>query len=211
MEKTPPLTPATSEYVDSPSPHTEAVVPSPPLQEHPQEKGPKTKLKPPLLFGKHEGEIIHKLLAVSRSTKRKPITRDKLITIAVEEFNQLLEEAHLSEIEVAFMKEWRRRGKNKAAAQVARKRKREEVSGLDEEVQKMRQQKEELQKRYNHLRSLVESLKKRSSIAEDKLFQKQSQVSREPITRNTHHIHVTDDDKLLLIPRTSSKVLLVKN
>lgn len=210
MEKTPPLTPASSERIESPSPQTESIIPSPPIQDHVQ-KSTKNKPKPPLLFGKHEGEIIHKLLAVSRSTKRKPITRDKLITIAVEEFNQLLEEAHLSEIEVAFMKEWRRRGKNKAAAQIARKRKREEVSGLDEEVQKMRQQKDELQKRYDHLRSLVESLKKRSSIAEDKLFQKQSQVSMEPVSRSTHHIHVTDDDKLLLIPRISSKVLLVKN
>ncbi len=211
MEKTPPLTPATSEHVDSPSPHSEAIVPSPPSQEQVQEKGPKSRPKPPLLFGKHEGEIIHKLLAVSRSTKRKPIKRDKLITIAVEEFNQLLEEAHLSEIEVAFMKEWRRRGKNKAAAQVARKRKREEVTGLDGEVQELRQRKDELKKRYDHLRSLVESLKKRSSIAEDRLFQKQSQVSMEPVSRNTHHIHVTDDEKLLLIPRISSKVLLVKN
>ena len=211
IDKTPPRTPVTQEHMDIPSPHTEAIVPSTPVQDEIKEKGPKSKPKPPLLFGKHEGEIIHKLLAISRSSKRKPITRDKLITIAVEEFNQLLEEAHLSEIEVAFMKEWRRRGKNKAAAQVARKRKREEVSGLDEEVQKMRQQKDELQKRYDHLRSLIESLKKRSSIAEDRIFQKQSQVSREPVSRNTHHIHVTDDDKLLLIPRISSKVLLVKN
>ena len=171
----------------------------------------KSKAKPTLLFGKHEDEIIHKLLATDDGATSKPVTRDKLITMPVEEFNQLLDGAKLTEIEVAFMKEWRRRGKNKAAAQVARKRKREEVSGLDGQVEKMRQQKVELEKKYDQLRSLVESLKERSRAAEEKLLQKQSKSLMEPISRDTHLIHVTDNEKLLLIPRISSKVLLVNS
>ncbi len=167
------------------------------------------KSKPTLLFGKHEDEIIHKLLPknISRS---KPITRDKLITIPVEEFNQLLEKADLTEIEVAFMKEWRRRGKNKAAAQVARKRKREEVSELEDEVQKMRLQKIDLQRKCELLRSHVKSYKERSIAAEDELFRKQSLNSRERISRDTHLIHATDE-KLFLIPHVGSKILIVNN
>ena len=99
------------------------------------------------------------MLAPNIQSQKYPITRDTLITIPVEEFNQLLEQAELTEIEVAFMKEWRRRGKNKAAAQVARKRKREEVSDLDREVQDMRQQKNELEQKYNRLRSLSGNLR----------------------------------------------------
>ena len=196
----------------SPSSQVEAMSPTPhPPPEPINGKHTKSKAKPTLLFGKHEGEIIQKLLVANDNARSKPITRDKLITIPVEEFNQLLEEAQLSEIEVAFMKEWRRRGKNKAAAQIARKRKREEVSGLDEEVEKLRQQKVELQKNYDHLRSLVQSLKERSVAAEDRLFQKQSESSVEPVSRNTHLIHVTDDEKLLLIPKISSKILVVNS
>lgn len=191
---------------------TEPMSSSPAPQEHDsvKHKG-KNKPKPTLLFGKHEGEIIRKLLVTNDNARSKPITRDKLITIPVEEFNQLLEEAQLTEIEVAFMKEWRRRGKNKAAAQVARKRKREEVSGLDKEVEKMRQQKVELENKYDHLRSFVESLKERSMAAEDRLFQEQSENLMEPVSRNTHLIHVTDDDKLLLIPKISSKILVMNS
>lgn len=196
----------------SPSPQTEpmSTAPSPQEEGTVKSKG-KNKQNPTLLFGKDEGEIIHKLLVARKNAKSKPITRDKLITIPVEEFNQLLEDAQLTEIEVAFMKEWRRRGKNKAAAQVARKRKREEVSGLDEEVEKMRQQKGELEKKYDQLRSLVESLKERSMAAEDRLFQQQSGSSVVPVSRNTHLIHVTDDDKLLLIPKISSKIVVVNS
>lgn len=202
----PPPTPV-KQIVASPSP--QPMTSSPPPEQGNVKQG-KNKPKPTLLFGKHEGEIIQKLL-VTNNTRSKPIARDKLITIPVEEFNQLLEEAQLTEIEVAFMKEWRRRGKNKAAAQVARKRKREEVSGLDGEVEKMRQQKAELEKKYDQLRSLIQSLKERSAAAEDRLFQMQSENLMEPVSRNTHLIHVTDDNQLLLIPKISSKVLVVNS
>lgn len=168
----------------------------------------KNKPKPVLLFGKDEGEIIKKLMALKNSARSKPITRDKLITMAVEEFNQLLDQAQLSEIEVAFMKEWRRRGKNKAAAQVARKRKREEVSDLDREVQSMRQMKTELEGKYKQLKSLVESLKERSQVAENRLLQK---IAMEQVSHSTHLVHVTEDNKLLVIPRASSKAIAVNS
>lgn len=180
---------------------------SPIPEKVPEERGKmlKNKSKPTLLFGKDEGEIIGKLLGPKQGVRSKPITRDKLVSIPVEEFNQLLEQAQLTEIEVAFMKEWRRRGKNKAAAQIARKRKREEVSDLDQEVQAMHQQKDELQKEYDRLRSLIESLKERCTTAEDKLFQRYNESVLEPVSRTTHRIHIVDDDQLLLIPRVSSK------
>lgn len=200
-------------YCDTPSPTGESLTasPIPEKQFDESDRDTKNKIKPTLLFGKHEGEIIHKLLAINNDVRSKPIARDKLITIPVEEFNQLLDEAQLTEIEIAFMKEWRRRGKNKAAAQVARKRKREEVSGLDEEVQKMRHQKVELEKRCDQLQSLVRTLKERNMAAEDRLFEKHSEATVEPVSRKTHLIHVTDDEKLLLIPRVSSKVFVVKS
>ena len=208
FERKPHFSPLSPKKESSPSPHAPMKTPSPPLRKQPDDKHKsKTKGKPTLLFGKDEGEIIHKLLAANN----KPITRDKLITIPVEEFNKLLDAAKLTEIEVAFMKEWRRRGKNKAAAQVARKRKREEVSGLDEEVEIMRQQKIELEKRYNQLQSIIKSLKERSTSAEDKLYKKQSETMMEPVSRDTHLIHVTDDDKLVLIPKISSKIIVVNS
>ena len=172
-------------------------------------KDAELKSKPtPLLFGKHDSAIIHKLLAVKQGARRKPLTRDKLIVMPVEEFNSLLEQARLSEIEVAFMKEWRRRGKNKAAAQIARKRKREEVSDLDLEVYNMHEQKIKLEKRCKELQLLVESLKARSKAAEEKLFAAKSSVVGQPVSNNTHHMIITEDEELLLIPRANSKLVV---
>ena len=169
----------------------------------------KPRSKSTILFGKHEDEIIHKLLVPELGTSRKPVTRDKLVSMPVEEFNHLLELTQLNDIEVAFMKEWRRRGKNKTAAQIARKRKREEVGDLESEVEEMRQQKVELQMRYDQLRSKIASLKERSLVAESNVYDRYSQSSGQPLSRDTHLIHVTNGNKLLLVPRISSQIIAV--
>lgn len=191
------------------SPNTKPVISrSPDPVDAVSEKGG-GKAKSAMLFGKHEDEILHKMLIPQPGENSKPITRDKLISMPVEEFNHLLELVSLTEIEVAFMKEWRRRGKNKVAAQIARKRKREEVTDLDVEVNALRLQKVELEKKYDRLRSVITTLKERSLKAEEKVYQRQRKLTGKPVSRETHLIHVTEDEKLLLVPRISSQILMV--
>ncbi len=166
--------------------------------------------KGPLLFGKHEDDIIHKLFIPNRGTSKKPVTRDKLVSMPVEEFNHLLEVAKLTEIEVAFMKEWRRRGKNKTAAQVARKRKREEITGLDVEVEELRRQKVKLQSKYDRIRSQISSLKERSIAAEDKIYRRWSKQHGTAVSRDSHTILVSEEGKVMLVPKINSQLLMLK-
>ena len=162
-----------------------------------------------MLFGQHEHEIIEKLTASQNSSISKPITRDKLVVMAVEEFNALLNDANLTEIEVAFMKEWRRRGKNKMAAQIARKRKREELSELEEDMGSLRQKRAQLQQSARNLEVLIASFKRRAEAAEKRIYEHYSTAHGSLVSRETHTIHVTDDGKTILIPRISSQILLV--
>jgi len=108
------------------------------------------------------------------------------------------------------MKEWRRRGKNKAAAQIARKRKRDELSELDVEVEELRRQRVELQLKYDRLRSQIATLKKSTMAKEDLVYQRYSKEHGTPVSRETHLIHVVDGNKVMLVPRISSQILLVK-
>lgn len=162
-----------------------------------------------MLFGQHEDEIIKKLLKPQDCKGAKPITRDKLVTMPVEEFNALLDEALLTEIEVAFMKEWRRRGKNKMAAQIARKRKREELFELEDDMDTLRQRRVQLQQSVQSLTTLIASYKRRAEAAEKKIYKHYSAAHGSLVSQETHTIHVTDDGKTMLIPRTSNQVLLV--
>ena len=161
------------------------------------------------LFGQKEDEIIHKLLIPQRGSENKPITRDKLVTMNVEDFNALLDQVGLTEIEVAFMKEWRRRGKNKMAAQIARKRKRDELSDLQDEIKLLRHQKAQLKQSASSLKASLSSFKRRAELAEERIYRKYSATHGLLVSKETHNIHVTDDGKTMLVPRISSQVLLV--
>lgn len=163
------------------------------------------------MFGQNEDEIIHKLMSSHnrRGGASKPITRDKLVVMPVEDFNSLLDEALLSEIEVAFMKEWRRRGKNKMAAQIARKRKREELFELEDDMDSLREKKSKLQQSVAKLNALIASYKRRVEVGEKKIYERYSHAHGSLVSHETHTIHMTDDGKTMLIPRTSDQVLLV--
>ena len=129
--------------------------------------------------------------------------------MSVEEFNRLLDLAGLNDIEVAFMKEWRRRGKNKTAAMVARKRKRDELSDLDVEVDQLRKQKAGMKAKYDQLRSDILALKERTRTAEERVFQRYSRQSGIPVSRETHLIHVDKAGKVFLGPHPSSQQMLI--
>lgn len=183
-----------------------AIVSPPPSPEPAFEKA-----KPsPLLFGKHEDDILHKVLIPRPGFKTKSITREKLVSMPVEEFNRLLDMASLTDIEVAFMKEWRRRGKNKTAAMVARKRKRDELTDLDVEVGQLRRQRAGLQVKYDQLQSDISALRDQTRAAEKRLYQRYSQKTGFLVSHDTHMIHVDEGGKVVLVPRLSQQMLLVK-
>lgn len=193
--------PQDSDSPRSSTAHMDSAVPSPQKDTKSTEKHK----APPMLFGQHEDSILQKLLAPSLEICVKPITRDKLVSMPVEEFNALLDSADLSEIEVAFMKEWRRRGKNKTAAQIARKRKRDELSELQSEIDDLKQQRDLLQKRTDNIQSLVDSLKRKAQAAERSIYNKSGAAHGFLVSPDTHLIHITDDGNKVLVPRISSQ------
>lgn len=180
---------------------------SPPPQDSPT-KSEKHLSRNPMLFGQHEDGILNKLLVPQPDRSAKPVTRDKLVSMPVEEFNALLDQAGLTEIEVAFMKEWRRRGKNKTAAQIARKRKRDELSELQIEIDDLKLQRDRLRQRTESMSALVASLKRKAKAAENHIYHKSTAAHGLLVSADTHFIHVTDDGKTVLVPRVSSQVLL---
>lgn len=182
------------------------------FQDVPTNASPKAQLpgsNNTLLFGQHEDDIIQKLLTPQYRNGTKPIARDKLVTMAVEEFNAILDEGSLTEIEVAFMKEWRRRGKNKMAAQIARKRKREELYVLEDDMDTLHQKRAQLQQSVDNLKIHIASYKRRSEAGERKIYKHYSTAHGSLVSEKTHTIHVTDDGKTMLIPRMSTQILLV--
>ena len=178
-----------------PTPAASTPLPPTPAASSPRSSKPKSTM---LLFGKHENDIMAKLKGVKKSEKKS--MKKRLVGMPVEEFNSLLEQSNLSEIEVAFMKEWRRRGKNKTAAQFARKKRREEMSGLDVEVLHLKKLTNEMQQKYEQLLAQVTTYKTKTLQLEDELLL--HHTSRSSIARQ-HSLHPLSSD-VFLVPRSNS-------
>ncbi|KAG9343748.1 hypothetical protein JZ751_013129 [Albula glossodonta] len=75
-----------------------------------------------------------------------PFSNDKIVNLPVEEFNELLAKHRLSEAQLALVRDIRRRGKNKMAAQNCRKRKLDTILNLEQGVDSLRRDKARLLK-----------------------------------------------------------------
>jgi hypothetical protein len=73
-----------------------------------------------------------------------PITVADIINLPIDEFNERLSRYDLSEAQLNLIRDIRRRGKNKVAAQNCRKRKMDQILGLQQEVDHLYRQKNSL-------------------------------------------------------------------
>lgn len=73
-----------------------------------------------------------------------PITVADIINLPMDEFNERLSKYDLSEQQLSLIRDIRRRGKNKVAAQNCRKRKLDQILSLADEVKDMKMRKERL-------------------------------------------------------------------
>lgn len=67
-----------------------------------------------------------------------------IINLPMDEFNERLSKYELSETQLSLIRDIRRRGKNKVAAQNCRKRKLDQILSLADEVKEVRQRKTRL-------------------------------------------------------------------
>ena len=125
------------------------------------------------------------------------LDRDKLIDMPVEEFNLLLQKARLNETGIAYMKEWRRKGKNKKAAQIARKRKHEEMDTLDVQVTALKKVVSDKEAEKMKILHQLKQLKARSEALEDQLLSKYSVEKGADYSRRTHRLFFTGNQETM--------------
>lgn len=111
-----------------------------------------------------------------------PIAVVDIINLPMDEFNERLSKYDLSETQLSLIRDIRRRGKNKVAAQNCRKRKLDQILSLADEVEEVRKRKERLLK------------EQESAVAERKRIMKKFQDLYkhifEVIIRSDHLHHI---------------------
>ncbi|XP_048869596.1 endoplasmic reticulum membrane sensor NFE2L1b isoform X1 [Brienomyrus brachyistius] len=131
-----------------------------------------------------------------------PFSNDKIINLPVEEFNELLAKHHLSEAQLALIRDIRRRGKNKMAAQNCRKRKLDTILNLEQGVDDLRRTKAKLLKeKMEFVRSIRQMKQKVQSLYQEVFTQLRDEDGR-PYPASQYSLQYGPDGSILVMPRS---------
>ncbi|XP_077405890.1 endoplasmic reticulum membrane sensor NFE2L1b isoform X2 [Vanacampus margaritifer] len=158
-----------------------------------------SKLPPPTseLLDKHSNRDERRARAM-----KIPFTNDKIVNLPVEEFNELLAKHQLSEPQLALVRDIRRRGKNKMAAQNCRKRKLDTIINLEEGVHQLRRDKTRLLKeKMEFLRCIRQMKQKMQSLCQEVFAQVRDEQGR-PYPPSRYSLQYAADGSVLVVPRT---------
>lgn len=131
-----------------------------------------------------------------------PFSNEKIINLPVEEFNELLAKHHLNEGQLALIRDIRRRGKNKMAAQNCRKRKLDTIINLEQGVHDLRRDKARLLKeKMEFIRSIRQMKQKVQSLYQEVFTQLRDEEGR-PYPPNEYSLQYSADGSVVIMPRS---------
>ncbi|KAG8446854.1 hypothetical protein GDO86_014351 [Hymenochirus boettgeri] len=130
-----------------------------------------------------------------------PFSNEKIINLPVEEFNELLTKYQLSEAQLCLVRDIRRRGKNKMAAQNCRKRKLDTILNLEQEVKRLnRERSSQLREKGENLRSL-QRMKQEVEHLYHEVFSQLRDPDGQPYSPQRYALHYTINGSIVLMPR----------
>lgn len=140
-------------------------------------------------------------------TLQIPFTVDMIINLPVDDFNELMSKHQLNEAQLALVRDIRRRGKNKVAAQNCRKRKMENIVGLEYELDSLKEEKERLtiEKRENS--SSLRKMKQQLNSLYLEVFSLLKDEQGKPYSPSEYSLQQTSDGSVFLVPRIKKTLI----
>ncbi|KAK6638962.1 hypothetical protein RUM43_007232 [Polyplax serrata] len=137
-----------------------------------------------------------------------PMPVDEIVNLPMDEFNERLSKYDLSEAQLSLIRDIRRRGKNKVAAQNCRKRKLDQIISLADEVKQMRDRKLRLLRERDYM--VAERLRVKEKFSQ--LYRHVFQALRDPegnqYSPYEYSLQQSADGTVVLVPRSTSSTLL---
>nr|NP_001071770.1 transcription factor protein isoform 1 [Ciona intestinalis]BAE06576.1 transcription factor protein [Ciona intestinalis] len=129
-----------------------------------------------------------------------PFTLDEIIMSPVEEYNEMLARTPLTTAQQTLIKDIRRRGKNKVAAQNCRKRKIETITTMEEDVDVLRGRKNDLEMEQDELEARKQNLKSQYNALYQQIFRSLRDESGRPYDPSLYTLEQVEG-AVLLVPR----------
>lgn len=132
-----------------------------------------------------------------------PFPMDKIINLPVDDFNELLTQYTLTDPQLALVRDIRRRGKNKVAAQNCRKRKLESIVHLERELTQLEAQREHLAKERLEFKRSLAYIKCCLTDLYTEVFSHLRDENGQPYSVDDYSLQQTPDGKIYLVPHTA--------
>lgn len=131
-----------------------------------------------------------------------PFPIDEIINLPVDDFNELLTQRPLTDTQLALVRDIRRRGKNKVAAQNCRKRKLESIIHLENELNQLQVQREHLSKERLEFKHNLAFIKCRLKDLYAEVFSRLRDEDGQPYSIENYSLQQTPDGNIYLVPHT---------
>ncbi|XP_075036664.1 nuclear factor erythroid 2-related factor 2 [Mixophyes fleayi] len=131
-----------------------------------------------------------------------PFSVDKIVNLPVDAFNVLMSKHQFNEAQLALIRDIRRRGKNKVAAQNCRKRKMENIVELETDLDKLKYEKEKLLAEKGEYNSSLRLLKKQLGSLYMEVFNKLHDEDGKPYSPHEYSLQQTKDGNVFLVPKS---------
>ncbi|KAM6089052.1 nuclear factor erythroid 2-related factor 3 isoform 1-T1 [Chlamydotis macqueenii] len=132
---------------------------------------------------------------------RIPFSVDEIVSMPVDSFNTVLAKNHLTDTQVLLLRDIRRRGKNKVAAQNCRKRKLNAILNLEEDVCNLQTQKESLKKEHSQCSRSISQMKQKLNNLYCDIFSRLRDDQGRALNPCQYVIHCSSDGCVFVIPK----------
>ncbi|XP_019515192.1 PREDICTED: transcription factor NF-E2 45 kDa subunit [Hipposideros armiger] len=130
-----------------------------------------------------------------------PFPTDKIVNLPVDDFNELLARYPLTESQLALVRDIRRRGKNKVAAQNCRKRKLETIVQLERELELLGSERERLLRARGEADRTLEVMRQQLTELYRDIFQHLRDEAGNNYSPEEYALQQAADGAIFLVPR----------
>ncbi|VDH89999.1 nuclear factor erythroid 2-related factor 1/3 [Mytilus galloprovincialis] len=130
-----------------------------------------------------------------------PLTLDQVIESPVEEFNEILQMHKFSDQQLQLIRDIRRRGKNKVAAQNCRKRKMDVIVDLEDNMSSLRERRDRLLEERHMIDKQAREMKDKFGVLYREIFQSLRDENGRPYDPQFYSLQQSSDGNVFLVPR----------
>ncbi|KFW04367.1 Nuclear factor erythroid 2-related factor 2, partial [Eurypyga helias] len=131
-----------------------------------------------------------------------PFPVEKIINLPINDFNEMMSEEQFSEAQLALIRDIRRRGKNKVAAQNCRKRKLENIVELEQDLSNLKGEKEKLLKEKGEHDKSLRQMKKQLATLYLEVFSMLCDEEGKSYSPSEYSLQQTRDGNIFLVPKS---------